>query len=945
MKDRKYCFVFLGPVITLIIFIIIFAFTGIYPFGHLTSAYSDGINQYVPLLSELITKIKEGSSLLFSYNMGRGTNFWSQITYYLTSPLNLIALFFPKNHMDQAFALITMIKPFFISLTFSIYLKHTYKKNDLSIVFFSILWAVSGFMIASLFITAWLDAIIYFPLVILGLKRLMDGYSGWMYSLFLGLTILSSFYIGWMVCIFCIIYFIYCFISDDEVVYEGVSTNNGDNEDDKTEAETVNFFAVLKNSHLLASSFRFACASLLGGLMSAVFTLPAIYTLAYTAKGSIVNETFNFTDFWGLLASHVFPEKNIYATMTSMNCIYCFAGIISVVLLVAYFFNKDISVRKKIGNGFLFLVMWASIIFHAVYRVWHGFSEPAGYMYRFAFIYTFILIKIAFEAYEKIDKTPLIGILGGTMFAGVCTFAIYKSELMSNYFWSRYLVICVVASIAIFTAILIIITKKPKLQAVLSVVILLAVVGESIALNIGNLNTFDMGNIYGNYDELNEMLASVNRKDYEITSFTNKDTGFHEMTTYGLLYGYPSGEIYSSMSDGDYVLATSDLGSYGNRMNSENGATETTPVFNMMFPTKYVIDGSGRLKENWFHKEIKREKGLGLFANNYTMPYMYVVDRGIDDWEPFSFPVVADNLNEVFKRVTATEDNVAIYNEYKNFIFHNCTSITSLEKVELTREHDEEEHEEGYNAAFWNYLDSKMASIAYTINDVSKPAGIEFDTTAQTDGIMYIFIDTTEFTDMVITINGKTTKYYTYGDGENRTYEIGDVKKGDVAHIGIGGFKEGADEDEQIYIQKTSSVAAICFTIDERVFKSGYEKLDSMSDTEILEFDDTYVKARVSCNTDNGVLYIPMANDLGWSVYIDGEEQPLFMHKSHILMTVIDAGEHTVEMKFMPQGLVPGAIVTSCSVLILIAWAVVSRKRAVNEPVADEGKEENNNDD
>ena len=113
----------------------------------------------------------------------------------------------------------------------------------------------------------------------------------------------------------------------------------------------------------------------------------------------------------------------------------------------------------------------------------------------------------------------------------------------------------------------------------------------------------------------------------------------------------------------------------------------------------------------------------------------------------------------------------------------------------------------------------------------------------------------------------------------------------------------------------------------------------------ILEFDDTYVKAKVNCNTDNGVLYIPMANDLGWSIYIDGEEQPLFMHKSHILMTVIDEGEHTVEMKFVPQGLVPGAIITGCSVLILIAWAVISKKKMAALPTADGGKEENKNGD
>ncbi len=932
MKKKQFPYIWLGPVITLLLMIFIFAVSGIYPFGSLTSAFSDGINQYVPLLSELSSKIKEGSSLFFSYEMGRGTNFWSQITYYLTSPLNLLALFFKKDHIDHAFALITMIKPFFMALTFGIFLKYTYKKNDLSLAVFSVLWAMSGFMIASVFITAWLDAVIYFPLVVLGLKRLMDGYSGWLYSLFLGLTILSSFYIGWMVCIFCIIYFVYCFISDDEVVYEGVTTKNESESDDGNE-QTVNIFAVFKNSYILSSAFRFTISSLLGGLISAIFSIPAIYTLANTAKGSIVNATFNFSDFWGLLASHIFPEKNTYATMTSMDCLYCFVGIASVILVVAYFFNKEISVRTKVGNAFLLMVMWLSIIFHAIYYIWHGFSEPAGYMYRFVFIYSFILLKIAFESYDKINKTPVIGIIAGTIFAGICAFAVYKSELMSAYFLTTSLMAYIIMGIVVFTMILLISSKKVKSQHIMSVILLIAVVAESFLLNKNNLNTFDMRKIYDNYDEVSEMLDSVDQKDYEIVSFTNEDIGFHEMSTYGLLYGYSSGEIYSSMSDGDYVLTTSDLGSYGNRMNSENGASETTPVFNMMFPTKYVIDGTGRLKENWFHRSIKNENGLNLFENNYTMPFMYVTDLGIDEWKPFSFPVVADNLNEVFKKVTATEENVAVYNSYENFVFDNCTSISSYEKSEKTRvyeESDDGHREEGLNEGFWNFLDSKMASIAYTINDVTKPAYISFDTTAQTDGIMYIFVDTTEFTDMTITINGETTDYYTYGDGENRTYEIGNVKKGDVASVKIGGYKEGADDDGTIYIQETSAIAAICFTIDEEIFKTGYDKLDKMSDTEILEFKDTYVKAKMNVYTDNGVLYIPMAYDEGWSIYIDGVRAPLYKHPSHVLMTVIDEGEHVVEMQYTPKGFVPGAVITGCSLAVLIAWAVISTKKSKN---------------
>ena len=127
------------------------------------------------------------------------------------------------------------------------------------------------------------------------------------------------------------------------------------------------------------------------------------------------------------------------------------------------------------------------------------------------------------------------------------------------------------------------------------------------------------------------------------------------------------------------------------------------------------------------------------------------------------------------------------------------------------------------------------------------------------------------------------------------------------------------------------------------VFEEGYKKLDAMSDTELLEFEDTYVKAKVE-SFEDGLLYIPTAYDNGWTITIDGNEVPLYEHESHILMTEISKGEHIVEMKYCPQGFVTGAVITGVSIVILIAWAVISKKRndkmAVSENVNENVSEE-----
>lgn len=630
MKTKKQIpYIWLGPIITLGIMLVLYAVGGIYPFGTTSTAFADGFAQYLPFLSELKAKITDGASLFFTWHSGAGVNFWATIGYYLVSPFNIIALFFPAEQMSHAFALITLIKPFFLALTFSIFLKNTYKKNDLSVVIFSILWAMSGFMIGAINITSWLDAIIYFPLVIMGLKKMMDGGSAWVYSLFLGLTISSNFYIGWMVCIFCVIYFIYLFISDDDVYYEGTVTDEQQNED----TESVNIFAVFQNSYLLKSIFKFGLSSLLAGGMSAILTLPMASALQNTGKGTVSSDTFVVNDqgVIGILASHIFPFKNVYDTFCTVGFVFGFVGIAAIILVVAYFFAKGISVRKKIGNGLLIAIMWASMLVNSLHLVWHGFGEPMGIMHRFAFIYSFILLKIAYEAFCQIKNIKWYGFLAGTIFALICTACVYFNDLINSLFFSVEVIVKITIAIAIFAFLLILLSKKERAKSVLTVILLVCVIIEAVVFNFNNLNTFDSVENLSEKSVVAELTENVGENSR--IHFASKKQEFKDVVQYGMSFGYNSLVGYSSLADGDYTLSIGLLGTFGNSLNMQNGVNEQTPVFNMLFPTDYYIDGTGNLSESSFRTKITEKDGYTLYKNNYTMPFMYTISDTIDKWD------------------------------------------------------------------------------------------------------------------------------------------------------------------------------------------------------------------------------------------------------------------------------------------------------------------------
>lgn len=922
---RQIPYIWFAPIITLVILLVLYAIADIFPFGTNSSAFSDAVGQYVPMLAELSRKIKEGSSLFFTWHTGRGSNFLAIISYYLASPLNLIALLFKTSDIDNAFSVITLLKPVLMALTFGVYLKHTYKKNDLSIVIFSVLWAFSGFIIGSFFFVSWMDSIIYFPLVILGLKNLMDGKSGWFYALFLGLTIISNFYIGWMICIFCVIYFIYSFISDDEVVFEGVTANNDETEGNNVD-DSVNIFAVFKNSYLLKSFFRFACSSLLAGAISAILALPTVSALQQTLKGTIQNDSALVdTNIWGLLASHVIPIKNIYDTIGTNECIFAFCGIMTVILCTAYFFAKGVSIRKKIANAFLIIVFWASMWIYPIYFTWHGFGEPAGIMYRFAFLYSFVLLKIAFEAFSEIRTIPICGFVAGLVICGIDIFGIKKNEIFNIYFSGAEFIVPIIIFAVLSTVILILISKQIKAQKVLTFVLLFAVILETSVLNRNNLNYKNVTNIVAEKDVVNSINDNYEKDSF--VAFEKKNNSFHDIVAYGLLCGFNDNTVYSSMANGDFVLSNMYFGCSGNGMNAVDSAKEQTPIYNLYYPTKYYVDGSGNLTSNQFRNKVKEQDGYALYENNYLMPFMYSISKQIDNWDPFAFFSPVDEQIEAFKDITGTDKNVITYNKMTSKKMENCTYISNADRMEEM--YDDDLHKE-----YYSLLEEKMLNLSVKITDITKPAYYSFDSVCQCDGISYFFVNTAQFSDLTITVNGKERNYFTFGVGENRTYEIGEVKKGDIINIKLGGYRTVPNEKGEVYAADYEAFSAVAYTVDMSVFEEGYQKLDAMSDTEMLEFEDTYVKAKVTSYED-GVLYIPTAYDEGWTITIDGEEVPLYEHESHILMTEISKGEHIVEMKYVPQGFIPGAVITGVSVLILIAWAVISTKRFKKEQESD----------
>jgi len=127
---------FLWPALAFIIpfaiHAVAFAVINISPFGERTKSMMviDNYHQYSPFLLEFRDILRNGGSLLHSWNDGLGTNYWARYAYYLASPFNLLFVFFTAQSLPEFIVILSLTRTGLSGLTFFIYARRKYGVNQ-----------------------------------------------------------------------------------------------------------------------------------------------------------------------------------------------------------------------------------------------------------------------------------------------------------------------------------------------------------------------------------------------------------------------------------------------------------------------------------------------------------------------------------------------------------------------------------------------------------------------------------------------------------------------------------------------------------------------------------------------------------------------------------------------------------------------------------------------
>ncbi len=180
----------------------------------------------------------------------------------------------------------------------------------------------------------------------------------------------------------------------------------------------------------------------------------------------------------------------------------------------------------------------------------------------------------------------------------------------------------------------------------------------------------------------------------------------------------------------------------------------------------------------------------------------------------------------------------------------------------------------------------------------------------------------------ILTASG-TKEIKVTGDAER---DLKDLKKGSVLYLGYlqegdGVTLENGDEEDE-----TPSISVDVYRMEEEVLSQALAMLQKEHLTHV-EYDSTHLSGEIDLSQAGRlILSIPLED--GWTVEVDGKETEPGTFGGTLIALELEAGHHSLQMYYVPQGKYEGLAVSGLSIVIFVLVTLAMRgkkKRGMEE--------------
>lgn len=850
-------------------YLLVMISSGHCPFGHSSILYSDMYHQYYPFFVDFHRALRAGDSLLYNWNLGMGIDYLGLLAYYLASPLNLLSVVLPESWLLGFFSLLVPVKLGLAGLFFGLFLRKVYQAQGWNLPLFSACYALCAWALGYQWNIMWLDTFALLPLVVLGMVSLLQHRRFLLYTGALFLSIVSNYYIGFFTCIFVALSFLvyeicYCksfrrFLSD------------------------VGFMLLFSALAIAMTAFlELPAYAALGNTHSSVNRFPTGFSLNIAGSNTFLGLLDAMRQVAGNTAGGLEPTFK-----EGLPNLYC--GILPTMLAIQFFTTKKFTLREKLCSLMLLLFFMVSFIIRQLDYIWHGFHFTNMIPYRFSFLFSFVLLVMAYRAYRLPDTCPRWrAIFSAVVFLALAACSDKRTDVL---FVAYNVGFC-----ALYT-LLMCLKRRPRRElletedgptvqihplepadlrqnhrlslailGVLAVELICALVNFACYFGGTNISHYPKGGA-----DTQAAVAYMHQRD---DGFYRTEVTHTQSLNDGALLGYSGITIFSSSANESVTKFMAALGYAAKPSYNRYAFEDASPVSSLFLNLKYLIDREGNPLESDLFQPIFTSGSVTLLENTAYLPLGFLTDDAI--LELSSTGPTAGTLafqNQLFAAATGEKQPVLQMLADPERSASDSVSLTPYQ-----------------SGGACSYSSDESGTVTYTYQVPS-------------DGDVLVSISASKRNSFTAYKNGE--KLFAETMSLDEMFHLGNCHPGDTLELT---FQCKADESGRLDVSAAQ--------LNPEVFQSGLQTLRS-SAMQVQSVSGTRLTGTVDAPHD-GLLYTSIPDDGNWIVTVDGNPVTPERVLNAMLGIRLDAGSHVVTFQYHNSAFVTGCAVSGAALAVLI---------------------------
>lgn len=875
---------------------------------------ADGLKQHYIILKDFNEKIRSfltnpsGGLDLFSWNMGLGMDIIGQYSYYvLGDPFAYLSLLFPMQYLEYSYTFLILLRIFCIGLAFIVYGKYysqcknakensDKKASSYNLLIGAIIYTFCAFsLFAGVRHPYFLNAMILFPLLLLGVDKLFVENRKVPLAIFVAISAISNYYFFYMHTIMIILYAIlrYFFVYRKEGV--------------------TYFFKKLGGGIL---------TYIIGILIAGVILFPTIYAFLNSARSGEEAICQYGLDYYKSLFS--------INLLTAYGDNWSFVGVSSIILLML----PILWIRKKKHPIYFsyFLIATVILIVPFLGSVMNGFSFPNN---RWSFMYSFILSYIVTLCLDKkyTQKEIKYMCLFLALYSIVASVAVLCIKSMSCFV--IYLIQIVVAFLMLITILYQnykdVLAFSQKEKSILhkikirkfETIILLLVVSNITVMAYGLYSSYDRNYAkqFITLENCEEKLATQlgKNKNYakNIESILERDKTFyriskipHQVQNLSIYYHYPSTECFLSIGNKYvYSLNTELADNNYSTTSCIRGIGDRTKISTLLGNKYYIADEKHKINVPYGYHLLEENNDVYTYENNF----------------PLSIGVAYNEylLREDYEKLTPIEKEEALLKAAV------IDSEDELNGFIMQKKEDVQDIKNCYEEVQYEIIDKDklLKENKKEILTKQKNQSISLDISEIQDAELYVYISGFEFKgdnkhtitanfqgkDISKSIENRVTSAY-YQKAPEILLNLGYYEKAE-GKIKLTFSTKGTYQFEQI------QVIAVPMENYEEVVK-GLQKAQLKE----VSCTNKEIKGKIELE-QNSILQIATSYTTGWKAYIDGKQVDTIRVNTAFIGIPVESGKHEIKLEYKVPYLQIGAICSAIGVAGLIFIIVIEKRK------------------